>query len=90
MRKTFYIFIALVIFAVSSSAHPLGNFSVNQYSRLEVEGKQIKIRQVLDLAEIPTFQEQAAIDTDKNGTLEQKELDAYAERITPQIWRIYF
>jgi ABC-type nickel/cobalt efflux system permease component RcnA len=85
MRKTFYIFIALVIFAVSSSAHPLGNFSVNQYSRLEVEGKQIKIRQVLDLAEIPTFQEQVLIDTDKNGTLEQKELEAYAERLTPQI-----
>jgi hypothetical protein len=47
--------------------------------------KKIKIRQVLDLAEIPTFQEQVLIDSDKNGTLEQKELDDYAERITPQI-----
>ncbi len=85
MRNTFYIFISLVIFSVSASAHPLGNFSFNQYSRLEVEGKQIKIRQILDLAEIPTFQEQSAIDTDKNGTLERAELDAYVERLTPQI-----
>jgi ABC-type nickel/cobalt efflux system permease component RcnA len=85
MRKTFYIFIAIAIFAFSAFAHPLGNFSVNQYSRLEVEGEKIKIRQVLDLAEIPTFQEQVLIDSDKNGTLEQKELDDYAERITPQI-----
>jgi ABC-type nickel/cobalt efflux system permease component RcnA len=85
MRNTFYIFIALIVFAVSLSAHPLGDFSVNQYSRLGVEGKQITIRQVLDLAEIPTFQEKVLIDTDKNGTLEQKELDAYVERITPKI-----
>ena len=85
MRNTIYIFITLLVCTLSLSAHPLGDFSVNQYSRLEVEGKQIKLRQVLDLAEIPTFQEQAAIDSDKNGTLEQTELDAYAERITPQI-----
>lgn len=85
MRNTLYIFFVCALFAVSASAHPLGNFSVNQYSRLEVEQSRIKIRQVLDLAEIPTFQEQAAIDTNKNGTLEQNELSAYVEAITPQI-----
>ena len=85
MRKTFYIFILSVIFAVSAAAHPLGNFSVNQYSRLEVEKEQIKIRQVLDLAEIPTLQEKTAIDTNKNGIFEQTELDTYAEQLTPQI-----
>lgn len=85
MRNKFYILIAFFALALSASAHPLGNFSVNQYSRLEVEAKRIKIRQVLDLAEIPTFQEQISIDADKNGALDQSELDAYAERITPQI-----
>jgi hypothetical protein len=56
-----------LIFACSvlATAHPLGNFSVNQYSRLEVDGSQIRIRQILDLAEIPTFQESKAIDADK-------------------------
>ena len=85
MKKHFYIFIALLIFAVSASAHPLGNFSVNQYSRLEVEKSQIKIRQILDLAEIPTFQANSAIDTDKDGKMSAAELNAYAEQITPQI-----
>ena len=75
----------ILLFAGIVSAHPLGNFSVNQYSRLEVEKSSVKIRQVLDMAEIPTFQEQAAIDTDKNGTLSAAELNDYAERITPQI-----
>jgi ABC-type nickel/cobalt efflux system permease component RcnA len=83
MRKGIYIFIVFLGFVASAAAHPLGNFSVNQYSRLEIEKSRIKIRQVLDMAEIPTFQEQANIDTDKNGSLSQEELNAYAERITP-------
>jgi len=85
MRTKLYLLSVLFtfIFAAAAMAHPLGNFSVNQYSRLEVEKSVIKIRQVLDLAEIPTFQEQAAIDADKDGTLSEDELNAYAERITP-------
>ena len=84
MRNHFYILIAVLFFAVSALAHPLGNFSVNQYSRLEVEKTRIKIRQILDLAEIPTFQLSSEIDTDKNGTLSETELNAYAEKITPE------
>ena len=85
MKTYFYIFIALLIFVVSAVAHPLGNFSVNQYSRLEVEKSNIKIRQILDMAEIPTFQAQSAIDTDKDGKMSEAELSAYAEQFVPQI-----
>lgn len=83
MKTKLSILLAILIFAVSAMAHPLGNFSVNQYSRLEVEKSQIKIRQVLDMAEIPTFQLQNEIDTDKNGTMSENELNVYAEKITP-------
>ncbi len=85
MKKNFYIFIALLILAVSAAAHPLGNFSVNQYSRLEVEKSNIKIRQILDMAEIPTFQAQSTIDTDKDGKMSDAELNVYADQIAPQI-----
>jgi ABC-type nickel/cobalt efflux system permease component RcnA len=87
MRKIFYLLSGffILIFAAIAVAHPLGNFSVNQYSRLEVEKSSIKIRQILDMAEIPTFQEQTAIDTDKNGEVSDTELNAYVEEITPQI-----
>ncbi len=64
-------------------AHPLGNFSINQYSRIETNTAQIRIRQVLDMAEIPVFQLFPSIDLDKNGELSSGELDAYAESITP-------
>ena len=38
-------------------AHPLGNFSVNHWSGVRVEREAIALRYVIDLAEIPTFQE---------------------------------
>jgi nickel/cobalt exporter len=41
----------------AASAHPLGNFSVNRYSGIEVSGNRVYVHYVLDLAEIPTFQE---------------------------------
>jgi len=37
-------------------AHPLGNFTVNRFSRIEVGGPRVYVRYVFDLAEIPTFQ----------------------------------
>ncbi|MGH7377805.1 MAG: sulfite exporter TauE/SafE family protein, partial [Candidatus Methylomirabilales bacterium] len=38
-------------------AHPLGNFSINHYAGIEVGADAIAIRYVIDMAEIPTFQE---------------------------------
>jgi nickel/cobalt exporter len=39
------------------AAHPMGNFSINHFSALEVHPAFIRVAYVLDLAEIPTFQE---------------------------------
>ena len=41
---------------MTASAHPLGNFTINRFSRIEVAGPRLYVRYVLDLAEIPTFQ----------------------------------
>jgi nickel/cobalt transporter (NicO) family protein len=40
----------------AAAAHPLGNFTINRFSRIEVSGPRLYVRYVLDLAEIPTFQ----------------------------------
>jgi ABC-type nickel/cobalt efflux system permease component RcnA len=51
-------FIALVlVWAAGASAHPLGNFSINQYSALRIGKGEVELRYIVDLAEIPTFQE---------------------------------
>ena len=39
------------------SAHPLGNFSISQYSAIRINGNEIDLRYIIDMAEIPTFQE---------------------------------
>ena len=48
--------LAALAFPVAAAAHPLGNFTINRFSRVEVAGPRVYVRYVLDLAEIPTFQ----------------------------------
>jgi nickel/cobalt exporter len=48
--------LAALVLPVAASAHPLGNFTVNRFSRVEVAGPRVYVHYVLDLAEIPTFQ----------------------------------
>ena len=53
-------FLTLMLLLVASRpvyAHPMGNFSVNHYSRITLEPNKITIRYYIDLAEIPTYQE---------------------------------
>jgi nickel/cobalt exporter len=52
--------VVLPFISFAASAHPLGNFTVNHLSRITVERDAIRVRYVLDLAEIPTLQETQA------------------------------
>ena len=55
--------VAAVLLAPAASAHPLGNFTINRFARVEVAGHRLYVRYVLDLAEIPTYQaRQAGVD----------------------------
>jgi ABC-type nickel/cobalt efflux system permease component RcnA len=45
---------------VAAQAHPLGNFTINRFARVEVAGHRLYVRYVLDLAEIPTYQARQA------------------------------
>ena len=58
MKRLLLLSLALGALALpaAASAHPLGNFTVNRFSRIEVAGPRVYVRYVLDLAEIPTFQ----------------------------------
>jgi nickel/cobalt transporter (NicO) family protein len=44
-------------FAPGASAHPLGNFSVNHLSTVRISQDEVRVRYILDQAEIPTVQE---------------------------------
>jgi len=45
------------LYSAICSAHPMGNFSVNHYAKIKIDQKTIEIRYLIDMAEIPTFQE---------------------------------
>ena len=59
-----------------ASAHPLGNFTINHYAGIEVARDAIHLDVVIDMAEIPTFQERQKIDTDGDGDVTDAETAA--------------
>src|SRR5687768_315036 len=71
----------------TAEAHPLGNFTVSRYSRIELTPGLARVRYVVDMAEIPAFQERAAIDADRDGRIADAEAAAYADRLAEQIGR---
>lgn len=65
----------------SAMAHPLGNFTVNQYSRLTVGADRIDLRYVIDMAEISALQELQRLGASGDGKPTASELDRYLESI---------
>lgn len=63
--------------ATSVSAHPLGNFTINHYARLEVAVTEVQLYLVYDFAEIPTFQEKQTLDQNGDGTITNAESTQY-------------
>jgi ABC-type nickel/cobalt efflux system permease component RcnA len=58
VRRLVLILAAVAALAAPAAAvaHPLGNFTVNRFSRVEVAAHRVHVLYVLDLAEIPTYQ----------------------------------
>jgi ABC-type nickel/cobalt efflux system permease component RcnA len=56
-----------------ADAHPLGNFTINHYAGLQVAQDKVGIDYVLDMAEIPAFQEINQLDTNHNYQAEPAE-----------------
>src|SRR5947207_6778015 len=64
----------LLLTAQGASAHPLGNFTVNRYARVELSAGIVRVYYVLDEAEIPAFQDRDALKANP-ATFTQKRLD---------------
>ncbi len=64
-------------------AHPLGNFTINHFARIESGATRARIRYVVDLAEVPTFQESQKADLNGDGNLTEAELNGYLDQVTP-------
>jgi ABC-type nickel/cobalt efflux system permease component RcnA len=62
----------------AAEAHPLGNFTINLYGGLTVAAHGIDVDYVVDMAEIPAFEEQRSIDRNHDGSIGADESAAYA------------
>ena len=71
----------LLITPTTLLAHPSGNFSINRYSRLEVEPESIHMVYIVDMAEVPTHRERTEIDEDGNGEIGAIEEIQYIDRL---------
>lgn len=74
-------FVFLLVTPAVALAHPLGNFTVNRYSRLAATGQAIELLYIVDMAEIPTHQERSQMDRNGDSTIDAREQAAYVEQL---------
>lgn len=78
--------IGAVIGVEPAAAHPLGNFTVNQYAGVRVGAGEVRVDHIVDMAELPAFQTRNSdVDGDHNGTVSTPERDAFARKSCEQI-----
>lgn len=70
----------------TATAHPLGNFTISHYTRLELGADRLRLRYIVDYAEIAAFQELQIADSDSDGNFSEAEKSAWLARAVSQ-WR---
>lgn len=76
---------ASVLFALPCLAHPLGDFSINQYFIVDGDAPRPAFHYLLDVAEIPSFTELDLLDSDFDSEVSQEEVAAYLKQRIPQL-----
>ncbi|MCB8927060.1 MAG: sulfite exporter TauE/SafE family protein [Ardenticatenaceae bacterium] len=87
-KRKFAIFaalLALFVLVPAAWAHPLGNFTISRYSHLTLQSDAVKLLYIIDMAEIPTFQERPLIDQNGDGSIDDAEETAYASQQAAQL-----
>jgi nickel/cobalt transporter (NicO) family protein len=72
--------VAWLAFTGASWAHPMGNFSISHYSKIQVGMQRVDLLYIIDMAEVPTFQEKPEIDLNNNGEVEAAEKGNYLSK----------
>ena len=82
-RWPFLLALCLLLISSTSFAHPMGNFSTSHYSGLRIERDFVEIRYLIDMAEIPAFQEiqQSALVANPENAGTRSYLAKQAERL---------
>jgi ABC-type nickel/cobalt efflux system permease component RcnA len=76
---------ATLAFVASASAHPLGNFTINHYDRIEPSGDRLYVLYVLDMAEIPTFQAKPTVDAEGEAVYGRRLAASLAQHVQASV-----
>jgi nickel/cobalt exporter len=77
--------VTMIVTALPAVSHPLGGFSIDHYSRLRVTPGVLFLRYVVDMAEIPAYQELQAADANGDAVIGEAERNAYLQRKTSEL-----
>lgn len=81
------IFLLALLTGGRAAAHPLGDFSINQYFIVDATGPRPALHFLLDVAEIPSFTELDMLDTNYDSVLAPEEVETYLDQRIPQLAR---
>ncbi len=88
MRRWWFVLAAAGMLSAApapAAAHPLGNFTINQFSRITMNAESVGVHHVIDMAEIPTVVERQRMDTDDDGAVTPAETGAYLAVLVPVV-----
>ncbi|HEX7172240.1 MAG TPA: sulfite exporter TauE/SafE family protein [Candidatus Limnocylindria bacterium] len=76
--RALWLAVALAAVPAVATAHPLGNFSINHYAAVTVSPELVVVDLVVDTAEIPTLAILPTLDQDRDGSVDDVELEVAA------------
>ncbi len=79
--------LTIAAISVPAFAHPMGNFSVNQYFLVDLRAEAPIIYYLADIAEIPSFTELDLLDTDFDSQVTREEEEAYLNLRVPELMK---
>ncbi|MGH8403305.1 MAG: hypothetical protein ACRESO_07895, partial [Gammaproteobacteria bacterium] len=91
-RRSVVTLLLMLLAAGLGIAHParadtvaslLGNFTINQFARIQVNKQQVKLHFVVVLGQLPALTALHQADTNNDGVTTQAERDAYVRRLAP-------
>jgi nickel/cobalt exporter len=67
VSRAIYGVVLCLVLTSSVHAHPMGNFAICHYARLQADPNDVRVRYVIDMAEIPTLTEKETLEKDTLG-----------------------
>jgi nickel/cobalt exporter len=69
----------------AARSHPLGNFTINTSASLVLGADEVLLDYVVDMAEVPAFQERGTIDADGDGSISSEENAGYRDDVCQRL-----